>query len=115
MDAPIIVTGLAGMLAIIVKFWDFMKMLTNLRTEKSGVITQGFVWFSAIGVTFLFSATQFGNTVEFGGITLDQTDTPTKFWIGLAIGSLGSLVVDFKQALDGSDSAKKPPLVPPGA
>jgi hypothetical protein len=34
----------------------------------------------------------------------------TKVILGLAIGSAASAAVDFKKAVDGSDSAKVPPL-----
>jgi hypothetical protein len=34
----------------------------------------------------------------------------TKVILGLAIGSAGSVAVDFRKAIDGQDSAKMPPL-----
>lgn len=115
MDASLIVVGIGGLLAMVWKFTDFLKMLTNLKTEKSGVVTQLEVWAAAVFGVFLFSATQFGPTAVIGDISVDAMSNATKLWVGLAIGSLASGVVDFKQARDNNDSAKKPPLIPPGS
>jgi hypothetical protein len=109
--APIIITGLIGLSALAWKLLDFLRMLVNWKTSKSGVITQALAWIAACCAVFLFGESQFGDTVTIAGLNLETMDTPTKLLFGLALGSTASVLVDFKQAFDNSDSNSKPPLL----
>ena len=110
-DSPIVIVGLVGLSALTWKVIDFLRMLTNLGTQKSAVVTQALSWVGAIGAVFLYGESQFGDSVSVAGLQLGAMDTPTKFLFGLVLGSSASALVDFKQAFDGKDSAAKPPLL----
>jgi hypothetical protein len=110
-DTPLLITGLVGLAALGWKFVDFLRMLASLKTQVSGVVTQLVSWLGMILAVFLFGASQFGDTVNVAGKTLDTLDTPTKLLLGLVLGSVASAAVDFKQAFDNNDNASKPPLV----
>ncbi len=47
------------------------------------------------------------------GTALTDLDGPSQLYLGLCVGSFGSALVDVKSAIDGSDTAKKPPLLGP--
>lgn len=111
-QAAITLAGLGGLVAIAVKVIDFLRMLANAETEKSGIVTQLAAWLGATAVVFLYGASQLGDFVLPGtDILLENADSPTKVLLGLAVGSGASLLVDFKQAIDKSDSAAKPTLL----
>lgn len=105
--------GLAGMIAVVKKLTDFAKLVTNLPTTTSAVVSQLLAWLLGIGATFVYAASNvYGSTVQFGdtGQSLATADTATKLIIGVAVGSVGSLVVDWQKARDNNDTAKMPPL-----
>jgi hypothetical protein len=109
--APLALAGFAALAALAYKIIDFLRMLASLPGTKSGVVTQLLAWIGAIGVLFLYAASQFGDTVSISNVTLDKMDTATKLLTGLALGSFASVIVDFRQAFDSGDSAAKPPLL----
>lgn len=109
--APILIAGLVGLSALSWKVIDFLRMLANLKTEKSGVITQALAWVGSIAAVFLYGESQFGDTVTVASIRLDNMDSATKLLFGLVLGSTAAVLVDFKQAIDNNDNATKPPLL----
>lgn len=111
MDPTLTLAGLVGLLALAAKVVDFLRYLANLPTTLSSVLTQLLAWVGATLVVFLYGASQFGTTVDFGGIALSDMDGWTKLLVGLAIGSLASLAKDFVAARDNTDSAAVPPLL----
>jgi hypothetical protein len=109
MDLEALVVGVIGMIAISMKVVDFLKQATNLPGSKRAVLTQLVAWLGATGVVFLYSASDFGS-FDVGGVAIDDMQGATKVILGLAIGSAASVGVDFKKAIDGSDSAAVPSL-----
>lgn len=110
MDLASLVVGVMGLIALVAKLTDFLKLLTNAREHRSAVLTQLAAWGAGVLGTFLYAATDFGPTVVVADIPLDEMASATKLVLGLAIGSAASVLVDFKQAVDSTDSAKKPKL-----
>lgn len=113
MEPTVLIAGLVGLLALAAKVIDFLRYLSDLPRSRSAVLTQALSWIGAILVVFLYGASQFGDTVDVGGIVLSNMDAPTKVLVGLAVGSLASLVKDFVKARDNTDTAKVPPLLGP--
>lgn len=111
MEPTVLIAGLLGLLALAAKVIDFLRFVLDLPRSKSAVLTQLLAWLGAIAVVFLYGASQFGDTVNVGGITLSDMDGPTKLLVGLAVGSLASLVKDYTAARDNTNSAKFPPLL----
>jgi hypothetical protein len=112
MDLSVLVVGVVGLVALVTKITDFLRLLANLSQQRSAVLTQAVAWVGGVAGVFLYSASDFGPTVKIGTLLLDDVNSFSKVVLGLAVASAGSLAVDFKQALDRSDSAAKPPLVP---
>lgn len=111
MDLNALVLGVIGLVALIAKFTDFLRVVTNLPGSLSAVLTQLTAWGAGLAGVFLYSASDFGPTITIGGMLLSDIDGPAKVILGLALGSAASLAVDFKQAFDNNDTAAKPPLV----
>lgn len=106
------VVGIVGMVALVWKVVDWLRLLTNLGTQRSAVVTQLLAWVGAVAVVFLYGASEFG-TFAVPGTELLLSDVGgwSKVILGLAIGSTASAVVDVKQAIDNTDNAAKPPLL----
>lgn len=102
----------AGALGLVKAAVDFIKYIR--ARDTNGYITQLAVWLAGIGTTLLIKVSDFANTFDVGGINLDAANGGTVILAGLGLGSAAMLVNDFKQAVDRSDSAAKPALVPEG-
>lgn len=109
-----LIAGLVGMLAVTAKVIDFLRYISNLPATRSEVLTQLLAWLGAVAVVFLYGASDFGVTIDLGGVALSDVNGWTKVLVGLVIGSGASLVKDHVKARDNTDSAKVPPLIPPG-
>lgn len=100
-----------AMIALILKLVDFLKSITN--KDKNAIVTQGFTWLFATAVVALYSQTAWAGNLEFGGQTLENMNLASIIAVGLALGSTASTGFDLKKAIDRSDSAKTPTLLPP--
>lgn len=106
------IAGLVGMLAVVWKVIDFLRLLAHFGRERSAVVTQLLVWLGAIVVVFVYAQSQLGDfTIPGTELLLSDANVWTLIVLALAIGSTASVAVDIKQAVDGSDSAAKPPLL----
>lgn len=109
---PAALATLGAVLApLTAKATSFIKALSARQWRDA--VTQALAW--AVGIASVWLAAQAteytGHLVLVsGGPPLSQTGMASLALIGTAVGSLGSLVVDFRKAIDGSDSAKEPPL-----
>ena len=110
-QALIPVVGIVLLLALVQKFMDFVKYITN--KDVNGIVTQLGIWAAAIAAVLVVAATQFSNTVQItDNLRLDQLDLATKIVTGLLIGSGASSLYDYKKARDNNDSAVTPALMP---
>lgn len=99
--------------ALVWKVIDFLRLLFNITTQKSAIITQVTAWVG--GVVLVIVAAHASVT---GSLVLPGSDEPlrtldfaSQVLLGLLISSLASGVVDLKQAFDNSDSASKPAML----
>lgn len=105
------VVGVALLAALVYKFLDFVKFVTN--KDVNSIVTQLGAWVAGVAGVFVVAATQFAGTVKITDtLNLDQLDTPTKFVTGILIGSGASTLIDFKKARDNTDSSAVPALLP---
>lgn len=107
---PELVLGFVGLLALVAKVTDFFRLVANFATQKSAVLTQSLAFAGGIVAVELFAHTDFADTVTVGGRMLGTLNGWTLVLIGLMVSSAASLVIDYKQAKDQTDSAVKPPL-----
>jgi hypothetical protein len=104
------IVGLAGLVAIIWKLVDFARFVTN--AAWSSAVTQLSVWLSAIAVALLAREAEPFSTIGVVGTTFGELNTAAIVLFALGLGSTASTLVDVKQAIDHSDSAAVPPLLP---
>lgn len=95
MDPTIVLAGFVGLLATAAKVIDFLRYLVDWQVSRGKAITQALAWLGGIAVVFLYAASDFGDTVDLGGILLSDVNGSTKVIVGVAIGSLASLAKDF--------------------
>ena len=95
------------------KVIDFLRMLFNFKTEKSGIVTQLTAWVGGVVLVIVASHAAVTNTLVIPGAdqALHSLDFASQILIGLLVSSFASGIVDVKQALDATDSASKPPLL----
>ena len=113
MEPTLLIAGLLGLLAVAAKVIDFLRLVSNLPATKSSVVTQLAAWIGGVAVVFLYGASDFGVTVDLGGVALSDVNGWSKLLVGVAVGSLASMAKDYIKARDNTDSAKMPPLIPP--
>lgn len=97
--------------ALVWQVIDFLRDLANLSTERSSVVTQATAWIGGVIVVVLAAHAELFDSFTVNGITLTNLDGASQVFLGLCVASLASSAVDLKQAFDGSDSSKVPPLL----
>ena len=103
----------AGALGFVKAVVDLVKYIR--ARDTNGYLTQITVWLAGIATTVLLSLSDFGESIDVGGVPLDVASGATLVLAGLGLGSAAMLANEVKTALDRSDTAVKPPLVPEGA
>lgn len=108
---PMLIAGTVGLAATVAKIIDFFRLLSNFATQKSAVITQLGAFAAGIIGVELYAHSDYASGIVLGDIPLSTANGASLVLIGLAVSSFASLAVDFKQAIDHTDSAAKPPLI----
>ena len=101
----------ALVVALIWKLTDFLKQLTNRKWPA--VLTQLVAWIAGFIVIVLFAHSAYAAHLIIHGLRFDHVSWVDQLLAGLLMGSGGSASYDLKRALDNSDSAATPSLVPP--
>lgn len=108
---PVAVLALMGVL--VTKAVDWVRHLR--ARDWNAVVTQAVVWGAGVGAAFLLAASDFADKVTFdelGGVALADLNGPSLVFVGMAVLSGFSKLVDLTKAVDSSQSAAVPPLVP---
>ena len=102
--------------ALVWKVIDFLRMLTNFKTQKSGLLTQATAWIGGVVLVIIAAHASVTSGLVLPGAdeSLRTIDFASQVLLGLLIASLASGVVDIKQAIDGTDSASKPSMTGTG-
>lgn len=100
------VLAMAALVVAIINFIKFIK-----AGDGNGIATQLAVWVAGVVVLFIAAQTDFASGISIGDMEIDQMNAWTLVFVGLTLGSVGTLANDIKKALDNSDSAVKPPLI----
>lgn len=102
---PVIAMGV-----LILKLIDFLRYLR--AGDMNGVLTQLATWLAGVIVVLLVAQTSWADGIGVG----DQSLATLGFWslvfYGLSVGSGASLVKDTQKAVDNTNSAAIPTLVP---
>lgn len=102
----------ASLLALGWKVVDFLRNLVNLPSTKSAVVTQLTAWIAGVAVVMLAAQTTFAGGINFGDAILGNMNAWDQAFVGLGLLSLGGVGVDVKKAIDNTDTAAVPPLIP---
>lgn len=101
----------AGLIALVWKAVDFMRLLGSFSAEKSALATQALAWAGGVLVVAAYAASDFAAGLEIGGLPLSELNLASLVLIGVSLGSVASAAVDVKQSIDSRDTAVKPPLL----
>lgn len=106
---------LAGVLALTWKVVSTLKSATNRRWGD--VLTQVVTWLGCLVVLILAAEAELVEAVKLNenGATLGSIDFASKLYLALFVGSGASVAYDVKKAVDRSDSAVEPKLLPPSS
>lgn len=97
---------LVAAVALVWKAVDFVRYLQ--ARDTANVTTQLVVWVVGVAVTFLLAGTNFADGIVIGDVGVGSMNWQSLLLIGLSLGSSASAVVDFKKAVDNTDSAAVP-------
>ena len=97
--------ALAALVMSLINFGKYVR-----GADWNGAGTQLVAWAAGVLAVILTAATDWADGIEVGGQALSSLNAASLILIGLTIASTGSLLTEFKKALDGSDSAAKPDL-----
>jgi hypothetical protein len=95
--------------------FTFVNFLTYVKARNlNGVVTQLIAWVAGVVAILIAAHTQFAPDITFGNHPLSKLDWQSQVFLGLIATSILSTVNEVKKAIDGSDSAKKVPLISKG-
>jgi ABC-type multidrug transport system permease subunit len=96
------------------KVIDFLRMLFNITTQRSAIITQATAWVGGVLLVLIASHAGVMKALVLPGSdqALGLLDFPSQVLIGLLVSSFASGVVDIKKAIDNTDSSAVVPLIP---
>lgn len=107
------VFSLAALSTLIVKVGSWLKFVH--ARDWNAALTQAVIWGLGIGAVMIAAQADIAEGFRvFGGSLLADLDAWSQVLAGLTLASVGSVgFYDFRKALDGTDSAKEPPLLEP--
>lgn len=97
-------------LALIVKIIDFARYAR--ARDVNGIVTQLVTWVAGVVVFLLVAQTAWAREINIADRPMDQLGFWSLAFAGLSIASTASLVKDTLKAVDNTNSAKIPTLVP---
>jgi hypothetical protein len=102
--------GAAGLTALVWKVVDFIKFVAN--KDWNAAVTQGLTWLSSVIISFLAREAAALGDFEVFGQPLAELDWAAVLLFALGLGSSASGVYEFKKAIDNTDGARTPSLLP---
>lgn len=80
--------------------------------DLNGAGTIAAAWVAGVAAVMVAAQTDFASGIAVGDRTLEGLNVFSQIFVGLAAASVGSFLVDAKKAVDNTDTAVKPPLIP---
>ncbi|MGW0331259.1 hypothetical protein ACWD0J_05145 [Streptomyces sp. NPDC003011] len=109
--------------ALILKSVDLVKyvksvLLADDDDERNkglnGLVSLVLTSVAGVGIVLLFKLTQWADDITFGDTKMSDLNTLSSIVLGLVISSFGSLLYDYKKAIDNKDDARTPRMVKHG-
>lgn len=101
---------LLAMTALIISAINLVKFLR--AQDWNGVVTTLAVWLMGVAVVGLAAQTDFAGGITMGDYTLDRLNGWSLVFVGLNFGGTATTVTGFRKAIDSTDSASTPKLIP---
>lgn len=99
------------MAALVLKLMSLLKYITNKQWKDAFTLLGA--WTIGVVVAFLFKLSSFAAQIPVGDTTLADLKGGADIIIfGVSIAAVGGVVYDHKKALDNTDSAAEPSLLP---
>lgn len=99
-----------AMVALIIKVIDFLRYAR--ARDINGVFTQASTWVAGVIVLLLVSQTEWAAHMDIGGFALSRLGFWSQVFYGLSAASLASVAKDTLKAVDNTNSAQIPTLLP---
>jgi len=99
-----------AMAALTLKIIDFLRYVR--AGDRNGVLTQLFSWLAGVVVVLLVAQTAWADGITIGDMNLHTLGFWSLVFYGLSVGSGASLTKDTLKAVDNTNSAAIPVLVP---
>jgi hypothetical protein len=106
--SPIVLLATLG--ALVFTFVNALRFA--VARDWSAVVTQLVAWGAGVVGMFMLRAADFAPTVRVGEVPLDRIGTSSTVLLGVAAASLASVLNQLKKAVDRTDSARVPALLP---
>lgn len=100
---------LVAALALALKIVDLAKYA--MARDVNSVVTQLVTWVAGVVVILLLAQTDFASGISIGDLALSEVNLASQILLGLTVAASGSVVYDFKKAVDRTDSARTPSLM----
>lgn len=101
-----------AMAALTLKVIDFLRYLR--AADMNGALTQLAAWIAGVAVVLLVAQTDWADGVSVGDMNLGTLGFWSLVFYGLSAGSGASVVKDTLKAVDNTNSAAIPTLLPAG-
>lgn len=95
---------------LIIKLIDFIRYAS--ARDINAVVTQLAVWIAGVLGVMLLANTAWARGLTVAGVPLSALGFWSQVFYGMSLSSTGSIVNDFKKAIDNSNSAFVPTLLP---
>ena len=100
-------------LALVTLVTTTINLFRYLRgRDFNGAGTIAAAWVAGVAAVMIAAQTDFASGIAVGDRTLEGLNAWSQVFIGLSVASLGSFLTDAKKAIDNTDTAVKPSLIP---
>jgi hypothetical protein len=101
---------LVVMVSLVKKVVDFVKYAVN--GDVNAIVTQIVAWLVGIGSAFLAANSDWARSIMINGQPLSSLNAWSLVFVGVVLASVAGFGWDTVKAIDGTNSAQVPPLVP---
>src|SRR4051812_14240395 len=106
-------TSLVALGTVVFTLTNFVRFA--LATDWPSVVSQVFAWAAGVVASLVVAHTDLADAFEIGSKNLGSVGAFDQILVGLAAASSISIVYQFKQAVDQTDSARVPSMPPKGS
>jgi hypothetical protein len=100
-------------LALAALIYQTVNLLRSLRgRDWNTTATVAIAWIAGAAAVWLVAQTDFADGIQVGDLALSTLNAWSLLFVGMTVGSVGSVTNDVIGAVDNTRSTVKPPLLP---